>query len=89
MLALRTHGYFCFKIHGSEYMMAGLPDIIVCAEGHFIGLEVKLPATRSHTSPRQDYVGELINTAGGRATVVCSTKEALNFIRDVLDNAAK
>ncbi|MEG2887282.1 MAG: hypothetical protein RR853_09175, partial [Aurantimicrobium sp.] len=67
-----------------EYMMAGLPDLIVCAEGLFIGLEVKLPATRSNTSARQDYVHGLINDAGGKATVVCSPIEAINTIQNTL-----
>jgi hypothetical protein len=38
MCALRLEGWFCFKVHGSEHMMAGLPDIVVCANGYFIGL---------------------------------------------------
>ena len=83
---LRLEGYFCYKVHGDEYTMVGLPDIIVCAEGLFIGLEVKMPTTRSHVSPRQVYVAGLITNAGGKATVVCSPKEALNFIRNVLAN---
>lgn len=78
--ALRAAGYFCFKVHGSEHMMAGLPDIVVCANGLFIGLEVKLPEKRSNTSKRQDYVHMLINNAGGLATVVCSPAEALEVV---------
>ena len=82
--AIKAEGYFVFKVHGSEYMMAGLPDLIVCAEGYFIGLEVKLPATRSNTSARQDYVHGLINAAGGKATVVCSPAEAIEVIHTTL-----
>lgn len=80
MDALRENGYFCFKVHGSEFMMAGLPDIIVCAHGYFLGLETKLPETRENVSPRQSYVHSLINTAGGYATVVCSPAEALTLV---------
>jgi hypothetical protein len=82
--AIKAAGYFVFKVHGSEYMMAGLPDLIVCAEGYFIGLEVKLPATRSNTSARQDYVIGLINDAGGKAAVVCSPEEAIEVIETTL-----
>jgi len=80
MDALRAEGYFCFKVHGSEFMMAGLPDIIVCAEGLFIGLETKMPQSRGNVSPRQLYVHSQIQNAGGMATVVCSPSEALNAI---------
>lgn len=83
---IRAEGHFVFKVHGSEYMMAGLPDLIVCAQGYFIGLEVKLPSTRSNTSARQDYVHQLINDAGGKAVVVCSPEEALDVIDAVIRN---
>lgn len=84
MKKLRIEGYFCFKVHGSEHMMAGLPDIIVCAQGYFIGLETKMPQKRDNTSPRQDYVHGLITDAGGTAAVVTSPHEALEVVRRVL-----
>lgn len=84
MDALRLEGYFCFKVHGSEYMLAGLPDIIVCAKGLFIGLETKLPSTRADVSPRQAYVHSMIQHAGGIASVVCSPKEAIDAVKAAL-----
>lgn len=85
MDALRAEGYFCFKVHGSENMMAGLPDIIVCADGLFIGLETKLPSTRNNVSPRQSYVHSLIDNAGGIAAVICSPTEALQVVHDAVN----
>lgn len=82
---LRLEGWFAFKIHGSEFMMAGLPDIIVCAEGQFIGLETKMPQSRSNVSPRQHLVHSQIENAGGTARVVCSPGEAIAAVREVLD----
>lgn len=82
---IRAQGHFCFKIHGSEYMMAGLPDLIVCAEGHFIGLETKMPGEEHNTSRRQDYVHGLIRDAGGTVAVVSSVEQALQVIAEVLD----
>lgn len=80
MTAIRAHGYFCFKVHGSEFMTAGLPDIIVCAESLFIGLETKMPDKRHNTSVRQEYVADQIREAGGHAQVVTSVNEALEAI---------
>lgn len=88
MEALRAEGYFCFKVHGSEFMMAGLPDIICCAQGQFIGLETKMPQSRGNVSPRQSLVHSQIQNAGGTAHVVCSPQEALNVVRDALAAAA-
>lgn len=84
MTAIRVEGWFCFKVHGGPTMMAGLPDIIACVEGLFIGLETKLPETRSNTSPRQDFVHGAIRQSGGTATVVCSPREALQVIRNAI-----
>lgn len=84
MTAIRAEGHFCFKVHGSEYMMAGLPDIIVCADGLFIGLETKHPETRNDVSPRQVIVHSQIENAGGYAQVVCSPAEALAAISKAL-----
>lgn len=80
MTAIRAEGHFCFKVHGSEFMMAGLPDIIVCAEGLFIGLETKMPDKRDNVSPRQALVHEQIRAARGAAIVVTSPTEALSAI---------
>lgn len=84
MEVLRKHGYFCFKVHGSEYMMAGLPDIIVCAEGKFIGLETKTPEKRENVSEAQRLVHARIKRAGGIVEVVCGPKEALEKVRAAL-----
>jgi Holliday junction resolvase len=84
MDALRAEGWFCYKNHGSEFMMNGLPDIICCAEGLFIGLETKHPESRDDTSVRQDYVQGLIREAGGKAQVVTSAKEAVRIVKQAI-----
>lgn len=84
LTALRSRGAFCFKVHGNEHMMAGLPDLMVCYRGWFIAFETKLPEKRSNTSLRQEYVMENIRKAEGEAFVVCSPAEALGIL-DRLD----
>jgi Holliday junction resolvase len=86
MNALRAEGAFCNKNHGSEYSMAGLPDISVCYLGLYLGFETKLPEKRSNTSVVQERVMQKIRDAGGHAQVVCTPKEAveamMNHARD-------
>lgn len=79
--ALRAEDGFVFKVHGSEYMMAGLPDLIVCVDGYFLALEVKHPESRENLSPRQKRVHDLIRRSGGEVFVVCSVAEALEKFR--------
>lgn len=81
MAHLRAKEVFCFKVWGSEHMMAGLPDIIGCYKGMFFGFEVKHPETRGNTSPRQDYVMTKIREAGGISQVVCTPEEAWGVLQ--------
>lgn len=82
--ALRARGWFCFKVHGGPMMPAGLPDIICCAEGLFVGLETKMPAKRSNVSVRQEYVHGLIRKADGYVKVVCTDIEAIMAVEEAL-----
>lgn len=76
MKALEVRGVFCFKIHGGPHMMAGLPDIIACVDGRFIGLETKLPDGGNATVIQQ-IIHQKIYGAGGKAVVVRSVGDAL------------
>lgn len=78
MRALRQRGVFCFKVHGGPTMMAGLPDVIACVSGRFIGLEVKLG--NAQLSPRQRRVHAKIREAEGVAVVVRSVDEAVSVV---------
>ena len=80
---LRPSGVFCFKVWGSEHMMAGLPDIIGCYKGRFIALETKMPDKRNNTSARQDLVMGRIRDAGGVAEVVCGVKEVKSLLESL------
>lgn len=76
--ALRLHGAWCVKIHGSEYMPAGVPDILGCYKGRFFAFETKLPEKRSNTSVIQERVMQKIRDAGGHAQVVCTITESVD-----------
>lgn len=78
MAALRQRGAFVFKIHGSKYMMAGLPDIVGVYRGHFIGVETKMPDNT--TSRIQDHVISKLREAGATIVVAHSVAEALTVL---------
>lgn len=75
--AIEDAGGFAYKNHGSQFSLAGLPDITACVDGKFYGLEVKRPNQRDNTSAVQELVMTRIRLAGGNAQVVCSVTEAL------------
>lgn len=80
--AVTERGGFAFKVWGSEHMMAGLPDLVVCYRGLFIGMEVK--TATGVVSARQRYVHRLIRAAGGIVVVPRSLADAL-VVLDAVD----
>ncbi len=80
---LKARGAFTFKVHGNEHMMAGLPDLVVCYRGLFIGFEVKTPV--GVVSAVQEYVHKQIRSPGadGIVEVVTSAAEAVAVLNAV------
>lgn len=75
---IEERGGFVFKVHGGPQMMAGLPDLIACIQGLFIGIEVKQPG--QNPTARQQFVHKLIQRSGGVAIVAHSVEEAAEGI---------
>jgi hypothetical protein len=75
------------KIHGGPFQAAGIPDLLGCVEGHFIGLEVKHPDQNAEVSELQLKNIREIRRNGGTAEVVESLEEALSFVREALAKA--
>lgn len=85
-----------FKVVGSPYQMAGVPDVLVCIEGLLVGIEVKHQrpheseeAARERATPQQRVQIGKINAAGGIAGVVLSDTEALDLIERGLEHKLK
>ena len=83
MAELEKRGAFCFKVHGSVWMMAGLPDIVCCYKGQFLTFETKMP-DGGDASPIQKIVHSKITKAGGLVVVVRSVEQALQYL-DAVD----
>jgi len=73
---LKARGAYVIKTITSN--RAGIPDILCCLEGRFIGIEVKLPGKQA--SPLQLANGTMIEAAGGLFLVATSAEEVKNFI---------
>lgn len=80
-----------FKVVGSPTQMSGVPDLLVCIDGHLFGFEVKHQKpgeSREHAlgraTPIQCRQIERITEAGGTARVILSAGEALDIIDSVI-----
>ncbi len=72
---------FFWKEHGSVYGTNGVPDIICCYKGRFLGLECKLPGGR--LTELQKRAIKKINRAGGVACRVESVEDVKRVIARV------
>lgn len=84
-----------WKMHGSIYMEAGIPDVLCCVEGRLIFLEVKhrnpgesAEHAYGRTSVKQVRQIRRIRGAGGAACTVLNADEAEAAVREALSGSA-
>lgn len=58
----------------------GLPDIVACVEGIFLGIEVKSPRRKKELTPRQALHLSDIKKSGGISGVATSLDEAIELV---------
>lgn len=75
------------KIHGSPYQEAGIPDLIGCFNGSFIGMEIK--QSGCNPTPIQAANIRDIRRAGGFAQAIHSLPEAMEFLDAVSARSLK
>lgn len=69
----KLDGCFAWKEHGGMYGTAGLPDIICCYKGKFIGIEVKKPEGK--LTKLQEITLRDIERADGITVLAHSSRE--------------
>lgn len=79
---LRKRGCWWLKKHGSRWGRAGIPDLIVCYRGRFVGFEVKRPDNTPTALQARELAG--IKKAGGTAVEVW-TIEQVAWVLDTID----
>lgn len=79
---LKDHGaYFLKYWAGAQFTKSGVPDILACVNGYFVGIEAK--AQNGKPSELQLYNIQQIRKAGGFAYVVYPS--GWEKLKDVLD----
>jgi hypothetical protein len=72
-------GCHAVRIEQRPGVGAGVADIIVCYQGKYVALEVKIPGGRA--TPLQMHFLKQITIAGGLSAVVCSVEEVKCLIQ--------
>ena len=81
---LGAHGHYFFKVHGSLFQRVGIPDIIACINGKFVGIEVKNPNGKGVASKVQEFNLDLIQKSGGYTLLTDNFSDYLDFYNEVI-----
>jgi len=80
---------------GGMYQKPGIPDLLMCVEGRFVGIELKNPhpgesdeAARERTTPLQRKCIREINASGGVARTAITVEEAVAVVRHAVSRRA-
>lgn len=65
---LKDHNCYFVKYFANRMTKVGIPDILACVNGHFVGIEVK--SSTGKPSELQIYNVKTINECGGFAVIV-------------------
>ena len=75
---IRTHYPSAWVYKASDRFTSGIPDLILCKEGLFYAIELKVGSNKA--TPIQGYVMRQIVSAGGRAVVCRSVEDVKRLI---------
>jgi len=78
---LESEGYYVVKVVNAT--KAGVPDLLACINGKFIGIEVKTPKTKTNVSPLQAFNLTKIVVCGGHSLVAWSLEQVKEFIKEI------
>ena len=79
---LETTGAYWFMPYQAGMGRSGIPDVIACHKGKFLGIECK--AGKGKTTALQDRELAAVAAAGGAALIINETN--LQLLKDTLDN---
>ena len=89
---IRKHGGCCFKIHGGDnpFQAVGIPDLLCCIAGLFVGIETKLPGEKLsrmqvlalHEIFASGGVSAVIETVGQGDRLLSTIEERADIAKD-------
>lgn len=68
---------YYFSAAAGPFTVHGVPDLVACYKGRFIGIECKAPGKEKNTTRNQDHHIQRINDAGGLAFVATSVQDVM------------
>jgi hypothetical protein len=81
---LNAHGVWHFSPVSNGMGRHGIPDLICCYQGRFLGIECKAPGKRHTVTPLQQRELRKIDAAGGIALVVDDASQLPHLLGDLI-----
>lgn len=84
--ALQQLKIWFFSPQAGPFGRAGIPDRILCVNGHFVGIECKADRSKKPTRLQVDCMRK-IEAAGGKCFLVyddASLEEAIEYIKEAM-----
>lgn len=80
----RRLGAWCYKVHGGEFQLAGVPDISGTFHGLSVWCETKMPGNKP--SLIQKVRINQIRAAGGHVVIAYSVADAVQMLTHMIDS---
>ena len=77
---LFSKNIYYFKVHGDEYVKPGIPDLVCCWNGKFLGIEVKRTGAKKEQSDAQKIHQRNIERSGGIYLLTDDLETVVNLI---------
>jgi len=81
---ITRRGGWVMKVHGSMIGVPGIPDLLCCYKGFFIGIEAKVGTNKP--SEQQGIQMRKINRAGGFTIVIWNDIQDLELLLTFIDD---
>ena len=76
---------YAFKVHGSKFMEPGIPDIVACIKGNFVGIELKRPGAKNEQSDHQKIHESNIRKSEGYYLLADNLQEIKEFVEKIIN----
>lgn len=81
---LSNNKHYYIKTHGSVFGKVGVPDLVACINGKFVGIEIKNPNGKYKVSKLQIYNLDSILKSGGYTLLTNNFGDYIDFYNELL-----
>ena len=81
---LKDRKVYCFAASAGPFSVHGVPDIICCVNGMFVGIEVKAPGKINSLTQNQRYHINTIRVNGGKAIVTDNEQDVIDLLDEIM-----